>query len=449
MSQLPNCISSPPWWQIIQWIVDPLGFQDRCARQYGEIFSLNLKGMGPMVMISNPQMIKEIFRQSSQFDSGRGNALANVLSGVHSLPLLDGEQHRRERKLLMPPFHGERVQSYGQLICKSAAQVADSWELNQPFELRTMMQQISLEVILNVVFGLHKGERYETLKKLIPEWLNIFNSPLHSSFFYFKFLRQNWGLWRKSKQQQLSVHDLFQAEIDQRRTQENQHQNENHSRNDVLSMMMAARDDHGKPMTDKELREELITLLFAGHETTATILSWALYQIGQRPDVLAKLLEELDTSNIDTLPNTIAQLPYLKAVCDETLRLYPVLPCLLLRITKVLVEIGDYQFAPETTLMISSYLVHSREDLYSNARHFNPDRFLNHQYSQSEYFPFGGGNRGCLGYALALLEIKLVLATILSKYQLELMDNKPVKLQRRGFILSPNRQIRMRVVGKR
>ena len=213
--------------------------------------------------------------------------------------------------------------------------------------------------------------------------------------------------------------------------------------------MMAARDENGQALTDEELRDELLSILFAGHETTATILAWAFYQIHQRLDVREKLLYELTSLGETSTPMDIAQLPYLTAVCQETLRMYPVLPVIFPRIVKSPMTIADYWFDAGTTLMISNYLVHYREDIYPNARQFKPERFLDRQYSPSEYFPFGGGNRRCLGYALALLEMKLVLATILSQYQLALAEDKPVKMQRRGFTIAPAGGVQLVMIEKR
>ncbi len=446
MSRLPNCITSPPWWQLITWVADPLGFQDKYSRKYGDIFTMRLSGIGPYVVVGNPQAIQEIFNQDAKFDVGRGNDLAEPLVGKNSLMLIDGDRHRRERKLLMPPFHGERLQTYANQICLITEKVASQWQVGQPFIARTVMQKISLEMILQIVFGLSEGERYEQLKPLLTDWINMTDSPLRSSLLFFRFLQKDWGKWSpwgRMKQLQRQVHGLLQAEIEERRTQENQ------VRTDVLSLMMAARDDNGDAMTDDELRDELLTILFAGHETTATTLAWALYQIHQCPNVYAKLLQELDSVGEHSSPMDIAKLPYLSAVCQETLRMYPVLPVIFPRIAKEPVQIAGQWFDAGTTFMSTIYLVHYREDLYPNAQQFKPERFLERQYSASEYFPFGGGSRRCLGYALAQLEMKLVLATILAKYQLALADDKPVKLQRRGFTLAPTGGVKMVMTGKR
>lgn len=444
LSQIPR-VTSPSWWQLISWIADPLESQSRYQRKYGDIFLMQPGRFTPCIVVANPQAIEEIFTQDSMFDAGRGNAVAEPLLGRNSLILMDDDRHRRERKLLMPPFHGERLQSYAKQICQITEQMTNEWQVGQAFVARTIMQKISLEIILQVVFGL-SGERYEELKPLLTDWSNITDSPLRSSLLFFKFLQHDWGAWSpwgRLQQRQRQIHDLLQAEIEERRTRGTE------TRTDVLSLMMAARDEAGQAMTDAQLRDELLTILSAGHETTATALAWAFYQIHQHSEVRETLLAELDSSGEHASPIKMAQLPYLSAVCQETLRMYPVIPMLFPRIAKAPVTIAGYSFDVETTFMPSIYLVHYREDLYPNAQHFEPKRFLERQYSISEYIPFGGGSRRCLGFALAQLEMKLVLATILSKYQLALAERKPVKLQRRGFTLAPKGGVRMVMTGKR
>ena len=440
MSSLPHPISTPSWWQLATWVLDPLGSQERYRAQYGDLFTVQLGGLKPYVIISNPKMIQEIFSQDAKFDVGRGNALAEPLVGKHSLMLLDGDRHQRERKLLMPPFHGERLHTYAQQICEITTTVADQWQPGQSLIMRREMQKISLDVILNVVFGLSSGDRYQQLKPLLTQWIERIDSPLRSSQLFFRFLQQDlgkWSPWGQVKEGQRQVHAVLAAEIAERRSQDWA------SRTDVLSLMMAARDEQGQAMTDDELRDELLTILFAGHETTATTLAWAFYQVHRHPQVRARLLQELQSLGESASPMAIAQLPYLTAVCQETLRMYPVLPVLFPRITRSPMTIGGYDFPAETVLMPTIYLVHYREDIYPQPHQFQPERFLERQYSPFEYFPFGGGVRRCLGYALALLEMKLVLATILAKYPLTLTESAPVPMQRRGFTLAPQGGIHM------
>jgi cytochrome P450 len=236
---------------------------------------------------------------------------------------------------------------------------------------------------------------------------------------------------------QQQIDQLLFAEIAERR----QHPDEN--RQDILSLMMAARDEDGQPMSDIELRDELLTLLFAGHETTATGLAWSLYWVHQQPEVYQKLMAELYSLAPDADPMTIFKLPYLTAVCQETLRIYPVGMLTFPRVAKRLTQIMGYSIKAGTGVVACIYLVHRHPEIYPEPEKFKPERFLTRKFSPYEYLPFGGGVRQCIGLALAQFEMKLVLATILRSYELELAEKRPVKAARRGVTLSPLGGIRM------
>jgi unspecific monooxygenase len=253
----------------------------------------------------------------------------------------------------------------------------------------------------------------------------------------------SWSPWGKLMSQLHQIDDLIYAEITDRKAQPDS------SRTDILSLMMSARDEQGQPMTDVELRDELMTLLIAGHETTAIALAWAFYWIHHLPEVREKLLQELDALGDNPDPSAIVRLPYLNAVCQETLRLYPVAMLALNRVVKSPLQIAGYQFEPGTLLVPCIYLTHHREDLYPNPKQFKPERFLERQFTPYEYLPFGGGNRACIGMAFAQFEMKLVLATVLSNWQLELADSTAVKPVRKGALLGPAQGVRMVVKGRR
>ena len=441
MKNLPNGPKSPALLQLLQWVIDPLGYLETNAKQYGDMFTANMTGFPPFVIISHPQAVREIFNaDAKQFDAGRTNNILGAILGDRSVVMLDGDRHRRERKLLMPPFHGERLQTYSQKICQIAQNIAKKWQQNEPFVMRQSMQKLTLEVIIQVVFGLSEGERYRQLKPLVSEMLDSISSPFQASFMFLKFLQKPWipgSPWRKMKQQSANIDQLLQAEINERRTHPDS------LGDDILSLMMQTTDEAGKPMSDQELKDELMTLLVAGHETTATALAWAFYWVHHLPEVKETLLAELQQCGENPNPMTVAKLPYLTAVCQETLRIYPVGLLTFGRMTNTSITIMGQQFDPDIMLAPCIYLTHHREDLYPNPKEFKPERFLNHQYSAAEFYPFGGGNRLCIGYALAQLEMKLVLATILANYQLRLTEDQVVKPQRRGFTLAPNNGVRM------
>lgn len=360
--------------------------------------------------------------------------------------MLDGDRHKRQRQLLIPPFHGERMQAYGEIIRNITEKVFIALPQNEPLSIRTAMQEISLQVILQAVFGLYEGERCQQLKRLLTSMLEVFQSPLGSSFLFFRFLQKDlgaWSPWGRFVRQRQQIDELLYAEIAERRTKSDP------NRIDILSLLMSARDEEGKPMTDQELRDELITLLFAGHETTATAMAWALYWMHHLPQVGEKVLQELST--LGDSPNLIdiARLPYLSAVCNETLRINPVALLAFGRVVQEPVELLGHQLEPGTGVYGCIYLLHHREDLYPNSNQFKPERFLERQFSPYEFIPFGGGVRRCIGEALALFEMKLVLATILSRYQLALTTNQPEQPQRRGVTLAPSGRVKMMITGER
>ncbi len=311
---------------------------------------------------------------------------------------------------------------------------------------RAQMQGISLLVILQAVFGLHKGKRLQQLKQRLEALLDYTASPFFFSMVVSPSLQRGIGFWRPWQRYLEMLHEidaLLYSEIKERR------QHLDPAQTDILSLLLSAKDESGQGMSDVELRDELITLLIAGHETTANALSWALYWIHALPIVKQMLLTELQSLGDKPDSSSVVRLPYLNAICSETLRIYPITPIPGPRITKTAMSIGGYEFEPETYLSPCIYLVHRRPDLYPEPEQFKPARFLERQFSPYEYFPFGGSNRRCIGAAFALYEMKLVLATILSRYQLELREQKPVMPTRRGLTIAPKGGVKMVVCAHR
>ncbi|KAF3886566.1 MULTISPECIES: cytochrome P450 [Nostocales] len=446
--QLPDGPKTHPWIQTLQWLTNPLEYMEDCAKRYGEIFTLRIgPRFTPQVFISNPQAIQQIFTTDPKYlDSGESAGISSPLLGRQSMLALEGKPHQRQRKLLTPPFHGERMQDYTQLINNITKQVTSQWKVGESLSIRPSMQAISFQVILKAVFGLQEGERYEDLTKQLSATLNPKYPLLNAFVFLFPILQRDFGSWSpgaRMMQRIQRIDELVYAEIRERKEQANS------SRNDILSLMMLARDENGEPMTDVELRDELITLLVAGHETTATALAWAFYWIHKLPEVREKLLQEIDSLGENPEPNAILRSPYLSAVCSETLRLYPVVTLALNRLVKSPLEVMGYQLEPGTLVVPSIYLTHHREDLYPDSKHFKPERFLDRQFTPYEYLPFGGGNRRCIGLAFALMEMKLVLATVLSMWQMELDDSQRVQPVRQGALMRPSLGVPMVVKGLR
>ena len=447
--QLPEGPKDPALFQMINWISRPFEYLEECTDKYGDIFTIKIWGSPPFVMVANPQGIKEIFVADAEyFDSVRNNKNGGgrLIMGDNSLILMEGARHERERKLLMPPFHGEKVKSYAKSICEITEKVASRWKIDQPFIGTEVTEEITLKVIMQTVFGFSEGEKCEQLRAAIANWLELTSSPARLSFIFLKPLQIDlgpWSPWGNFIRAKQKIFDLFQAEIEDKRTHPEKRGN------DILSLMISATDSEGHGMTDEHLKDELITLLSAGHETTANGLAWAFYWLAKNPSVKEKLLQEIDSLGENPDPIAISRLPYLTAVCQETLRIYPVVEAALPRFAKQDVEIMNRSFKAGTTFIPSIYAVHHREDLYPNSKEFKPERFLEREYNAYEFIPFGGGVRRCLGHALALLELKLVIASIISKYNLELADDKPIKPVRHSAVIAPSNGVPLVVTSLR
>ena len=438
--------TTPKGLQTIQWALNPVGYMETNQQRYGHLFAAPISPVTatPLVFVNHPEALQYILTHDTTSEitaPGEANRIVEPLLGSRSLILLSGAEHRRHRKLVMPPFHGERLRVYGELICNITKKVAATWQVGQPFSARMSMQRITMGVILQAVFGLSQGERYEQLQQSLARRLDMVASPLASLLIFFPFLSKDLGDWspgyrvrRVSEMCDRIIYD----EIRDRRRQDTS------DRDDVLSLLLAARDEEGEGLDDTSLRDELMTLLVAGHETTATALTWALYWIYSRPDIHRRLMEELSSCD-DTDPLAVTRLPYLNAVCNETLRIYPVAILTFPRRAEQPLELMGYPIEPGTLLMGCIYLIHQNAEIYKHPKEFNPDRFLEKTYSPYEFIPFGNGVRRCVGSALAQMELKLVLSTLLKTMSLELVNQKPVKPQRRGVTLGSSPVMLQRV----
>ena len=433
----------PSLLQTLQLIAQPTKFLDSCASRYGDCFTTQVLGLNspPVVFFSHPQAIQDIFAvPSTQFDFRKATHVFQPLMGEKSLILQEGRSHQRQRQLLMPPFHGDRMKAYGQVICQIAEETTNDLLPDTSISMQQLMPEITLQIILRVVFGLDLGPRYQELKALLSSLLEDITTPFYSSLFFFPPLQQDlgaWSPWGHFLRRRQQIDELIYAEISQRHVEASQ-TTSLHQRTDVLTMLMAARDDNGQQMTDVELRDQLVSLLLLGYETTAAALAWAFYLIHAHPQVLDKVMQELQSVSHVSDPEAMTQLPYLTAVCQETLRLYPIALICTPRMVKESLRLGDYEFDAGTVLVPCIYLAHRRTEVYPEPHQFKPERFLTSKFSPYEYLAFGGGSRGCIGMAFSMFEMKLVLATILSRLNLTLVDKRPVRPVRRGITIVPS-----------
>lgn len=437
--------------QIGNWILDPVGYMEKNFQKYGDIFEAQVSwgSFDPLIMVQEPKALQYMLTHDAgqKFTTpGEFNKILEPLIGRQNLILLSGNEHRRRRQLVMPPFHGERLKAYGEIIQNLAYELVEQWSALDSFQVRDGMQKITMRVILQAVFGLNQGERYDRIEASLSQRLNMTDSPIASLMVFFPWLQKDFGAWSpgaKIEELKEETDRLLFAEIEERRA------NLDPDRADILSLLLMAEDEDGNGLSDQDLRDELMTLLLAGHETTATALTWAMYWIHSFPEVKEKLLAELDEVADPSDPSAFLKLPYLTAVCNETLRIHPVAMLTFPRRVEEPMTMCGYQLEPGMLLMGSIYLLHQREDLYPNPKQFRPERFLERQFSPYEFMPFGGGVRRCVGAALAQYEMKIILGTILSELDLALLNQKPVRPARRGITLAQGNSVLLKNVGAR
>ena len=376
--------------------------------------------------------------------------------GKQSILLLDGAPHKRQRKLLMPPFHGEQLRAYGQLICDITRNISADWQPGQTIVARAPIQNLTLGVILQAVFGQQTEANSEEqtrqqlarLQRLMSTLLDSFAYPITASFLFFPKLQKDWGPWSpwgKFIQLREEVRSLIYAQIRDRRQRLTHLAPEQNKATDILTLLLQARDESGNTMSDEELHDEIVTLLLAGHETTASAIVWVLYWVHYLPQVQQKLRSELETLGPQPDPMVITQLPYLTAVCQEALRIYPITPTTFIRTLRKPMTLAGYHFRAGTALMPATYIIHQRPDLYPKPREFHPERFLEKQFAPYEFLPFGGGHRYCIGSALAMMELKLSIATLLTDFEIALPHSRPLLPARRGLTMAPPASMRLKI----
>lgn len=432
---LPPTLPLPAPVQTLLWIRRPTTVMKLCRRRYGTAFRIELMPFA-LSLFSDPDSIRTIFAsKSSDMHAGEVNRILRVVVGDSSVLLLDDDEHMRHRKLLMPSFHGERMRLYGETMAQITRKVMSAWPEDQAFSLHPHTQEITLQIILRTVFGAALGAQLDDLNRRIKRLLSAAEYRLAFATMIYLSKRPQletkrpW-LWLLGARNATDA--LLYRQIAQRRR--------DHSANtgsDVLAMLMQARDDAGEPMSDRELRDELMTALAAGHETTATALAWSVERILLHPPVYERLREELDAAGgMDATPETIASLPYLDATIKEVLRLRPVVPAVG-RVLQRPMTIGGYDLPKGAAVGACIYLAHRNPDVYPEPEAFRPERFLGVPTDPVSWLPFGGGIRRCVGAQFALYEMKIVLATILAACDCQLAQRGPSRTGRRAVTLWP------------
>jgi cytochrome P450 len=403
----------------VGWMFRPLPMIEHARAKYGSTFTMKLAQEPPWVVLADPEDVRAVFQGDPEIlHAGEGNQILTPILGHHSVLLLDGPRHLRQRKLMLPPFHGERMQRHVGTMAEAARDEIARWPEGEPFALHPHMQEVTLEVIMRVVFGEHDAEQARPLREGVKRFLEfgtdwkvfvriatIGNERLQKARFFRAAMDP--------------VDEAIFAIIARRRGEPGLEE-----RDDVLSMLIGARDEQGEGLTDQELRDELMTLLVAGHETTATALAWALERLVRNPE----MLERLRSGDED----------YLDAVVTETLRRRPVVP-LVLRKLKAPWELNGRLLPEGCAVSPNIHLVHHNPDVYDDPFAFRPERFLGVKPGTYEWIPFGGGVRRCIGASFALTEMKTVLREIVGMVSLRPAQPAPERVSRRAITWTPSR----------
>jgi cytochrome P450 len=418
----PPEVSSPPLVQMLRWALRPLPFMQECRERYGDNFAVKFLGFErPMVMISDPAAIKALYMERSHgLPPGREVFLEPVL-GSRSLLLLEGADHLAHRKLMLPAFHGERMRSYEPLVEQIVDAEIDSWPLNEELPIHPRMQAITLEVILRVVFGVAEGERLRRLRELLTGVLEQTASPYTQLIALATRRFTGRGPWDRFDSQLKAVDELLYEEIADRRAAESEEE-----RDDILSVLMAARFEDGGGLSDVDLRDQLLTLLLAGHETTATALAWTFDLLLRHAEPRQRLLDSLAAGEDD----------YMRATITESLRLRPVVPLAGRRLSTEL-SVDGLTLPAGTDVTPAIWLTHTRADVYPEPFAFRPERFLDEAPDTYAWIPFGGGIRRCIGAAFSEFEMRIVLREVLTRCELRKASPAPEKIGRRSITLSP------------
>ena len=412
---MPRALQTAIWSRQAQWMLE------QCRSRFGGMFTLKIANEGTWVMVTDPEVVKQVFTgDPAVFHAGEGNQILRPILGDNSVLVLDEKPHISQRRLLLPPFHGERMQGYGEKMAEIAAREIESWPTGTPYKLRPRMQAITLEIILETVFGIHGGERMEQLRVTLREFLDLTTDPkiLLPVILAGPDRINSFPPFRRRVD---AVDKLINAEIAERRGAEDVAE-----RDDVLSMLVAARHEDGSPMSDAEIRDELLTLLVAGHETTATALSWAMERLTRHPEKLERLRAEVEAGED----------AYLTATIQETLRLKPVIVLVIRKLTEA-VELGGYELPAGTRVTPSIYLIHRDPEIYPEPDRFLPERFLDNPPGTYTWIPFGGGIRRCLGASFAQFEMQVVLRELVSRREIAPARPQPERNFRRAITETP------------
>ncbi len=426
-SGLPPGPSYPSALQAVGFWTRPFAFLRQCRERYGKRFTIKLPGAPPFVMLADPAEVKQVFTAPPDvLRPGEGARVLEPVVGANSVILLDEGAHMEQRKLMLPAFHGERMERLAGLMEEVADEELAALPRDVPVELHPRMQDLTLKIVLRAVFGLEPGPRFEALRQRLQTMLEFGDRPISlmppPKDSLAARVAERVGPFARFVRLQAEVDELLFGLIAERRGE-----GEGAERNDVLAMLLEARHEDGSPMSEQEVRDELLTLLVAGHETTATTLAWAFERLAREPRVLARLSEEAKGEED----------AYLTATIQETLRTRPVLPNAAPRLVVQPIEVGGWSYPTGCCLAPNGYLIHHDPEIYPDPFAFRPERFLDEPPGTYTWIPFGGGRRRCLGASFAMLEMKIVLRGALRALALQPAEQAEVA-RRRNITVRPS-----------
>ena len=422
----------------LRYMADPYGFYARWFARYGDTF-LFASPNGTVVLTRDPEQIKTIFTTDTAHFGIYPSEGFDFVVGSSSMLMLTDERHKRERRLLNPPFHGTRMRAYGELMRRTAVDEVAAWQRGEVVDFQRAMQRISLSVIAQAVFGIADPDDVRAAQRLGAEYMD----SLHPAILFFPQLRRELlGLspWARASRAKQALDEVLYGQIQKSRARP--------LGEDILSLMLGARYEDGSAMSDEQIHDELLTLLLAGHETTALSLAWLFYHLYRNPETLVRLRRELDALGPDPEPELVAGCRYLEACCSETLRIYPIVGEVF-RLLRAPLTLGPYTVPKGYAVSVSVIGLHRHPELYPDGETFRPERFLERRFSPFEFVPFGGGARRCLGAAFAMYEMKLVAHAVLSRCELAPASVRPIRPAMRGPTFGPKGGVPMRYLGPR
>ncbi len=426
-SRLPPGPRSPGIYQNLNWFFRPIPFIEKCHERYGNVFTVGLGPKRNVVVVAEPELATQLITGDAEvYRAGDANGILRPVVGPSSLLVIDGDEHMHHRRILLPAFGARHAQSFADEVQRIAAGRVESWTPGETLDLEPEMEKISFEAIMRVALGDEPPERLARLRSLIPEMMRRCASPF-TILPYFR--RELGGITPYARLRRVldELDEIFFTAIRERRAAGG----DMSEAGDALSLLIAATDQDGDPLPEREIRDELLTLVMAGYETTTSALAWAFERLLRSPDALRKLTESLAAGDD----------AYLDAVVMETLRLRPVVPVVARKVSEP-VELGEYGIPAGTVLMASIYLMHRDPQLFSDPHAFIPERFLEARRQGGAWIPFGGGVRRCLGASFAQLEMKVVLRTVFEAATLRAVDLEPEPVRRKRFTFAPARQAR-------